>query len=190
MAEQRECCELSSQCLMRLGEREHSLRTTNSSDTRGPGRWSCETPPGPCRRPRRRRREPRAYATRRSSGDQPDLCAPSARGSRGNASQSALVDHPSVAEAAVVGAKDDTTGQAIIVFVTLKADAAAGHGRRRSLPSGSGPTSSGLLRSVSRWRRWRQGCSRSSRRRRPPRSTTRHECRRSPACARCSTPMP
>ena len=35
--------------------------------------------------------------------------------------ESALVDHPSVAEAAVVGAKDDTTGQAIIAFVTLKA---------------------------------------------------------------------
>ncbi|MHB8670646.1 MAG: acetate--CoA ligase [Acidimicrobiales bacterium] len=45
--------------------------------------------------------------------------------------ESALVDHPSVAEAAVVGAKDDTTGQAIIAFVTLKGgfDAeAAGHG--------------------------------------------------------------
>ena len=36
--------------------------------------------------------------------------------------ESALVDHPKVAEAAVVGAKDDTTGQAIIAFVTLKGD--------------------------------------------------------------------
>jgi acetyl-CoA synthetase len=35
--------------------------------------------------------------------------------------ESALVDHPSVAEAAVVGAADPTTGQAIIAFVTLKA---------------------------------------------------------------------
>jgi acetyl-CoA synthetase len=35
--------------------------------------------------------------------------------------ESSLVDHASVAEAAVVGAKDDTTGQAIIAFVTLKA---------------------------------------------------------------------
>jgi acetyl-CoA synthetase len=35
--------------------------------------------------------------------------------------ESSLVNHPSVAEAAVVGAKDDTTGQAIIAFVTLKA---------------------------------------------------------------------
>ncbi len=34
--------------------------------------------------------------------------------------ESALVDHPSVAEAAVVGAKDETTGQAIIAFVTLR----------------------------------------------------------------------
>jgi acetyl-CoA synthetase len=34
--------------------------------------------------------------------------------------ESALVDHPTVAEAAVVGAKDETTGQAIIAFVTLK----------------------------------------------------------------------
>ena len=34
--------------------------------------------------------------------------------------ESALVDHPSVAEAAVVGAKDETTGQAIVAFVTLK----------------------------------------------------------------------
>ncbi len=34
--------------------------------------------------------------------------------------ESALVDHPSVAEAAVVGANDPTTGQAIIAYVTLK----------------------------------------------------------------------
>ena len=34
--------------------------------------------------------------------------------------ESALVDHPAVAESAVVGAKDDTTGQAIIAFVTLR----------------------------------------------------------------------
>jgi acetyl-CoA synthetase len=36
--------------------------------------------------------------------------------------ESALVDHPSVAEAAVVGANDPTTGQAIIAYVTLKGD--------------------------------------------------------------------
>jgi len=34
--------------------------------------------------------------------------------------ESALVDHPSVAEAAVVGAKDATTGQGIIAYVTLR----------------------------------------------------------------------
>jgi len=36
--------------------------------------------------------------------------------------ESALVDHPTVAEAAVVGAADATTGQAIIAYVTLKSD--------------------------------------------------------------------
>ena len=35
--------------------------------------------------------------------------------------ESALVDHPSVAEAAVVGKTDDLTGQAIFAFVTLRA---------------------------------------------------------------------
>jgi acetyl-CoA synthetase len=34
--------------------------------------------------------------------------------------ESALVDHPSVAEAAVCGRKDETTGQAIVAFVSLK----------------------------------------------------------------------
>jgi len=34
--------------------------------------------------------------------------------------ESALVSHPNVAEAAVVGAKDDTTGQAIVAFVILR----------------------------------------------------------------------
>jgi len=34
--------------------------------------------------------------------------------------ESALVSHPSVAEAAVVGAADDTTGQAIVAFVILR----------------------------------------------------------------------
>ncbi|MHB1445854.1 MAG: acetate--CoA ligase [Acidimicrobiales bacterium] len=39
--------------------------------------------------------------------------------------ESALVDHPSVAESAVVGAKDETTGQAIIAFVTLRSGQSA-----------------------------------------------------------------
>jgi acetyl-CoA synthetase len=37
--------------------------------------------------------------------------------------ESALVSHPSVAEAAVVGANDATTGQAIIAYVTLRGEA-------------------------------------------------------------------
>lgn len=36
--------------------------------------------------------------------------------------ESALVSHPSVAEAAVVGRKDELTGQAIAAFVTLRGD--------------------------------------------------------------------
>jgi acetyl-CoA synthetase len=39
--------------------------------------------------------------------------------------ESALVSHPKVAEAAVVGAADETTGQAICAFVILRADAVA-----------------------------------------------------------------
>jgi len=38
--------------------------------------------------------------------------------------ESALVSHPSVAEAAVVGAADETTGQAVCAFVILRGDAA------------------------------------------------------------------
>ena len=38
--------------------------------------------------------------------------------------ESALVSHPKVAEAAVVGANDPTTGQAIVAFVILRGDAA------------------------------------------------------------------
>ncbi|MGN8244834.1 acetate--CoA ligase [Cellulomonas soli] len=39
--------------------------------------------------------------------------------------ESALVSHPSVAEAAVVGASDDMTGQAVVAFVILRAEAVA-----------------------------------------------------------------
>src|SRR5205807_6930672 len=38
--------------------------------------------------------------------------------------ESALVSHPSVAEAAVVGATDPTTGQGIVAFVILRGAAA------------------------------------------------------------------
>ncbi|MDP9386794.1 MAG: acetate--CoA ligase [Actinomycetota bacterium] len=57
--------------------------------------------------------------------------------------ESALVDHPTVAEAAVVGAKDETTGQGIIAFVTLKAgnEASDEHGQalRRHVATRIGP---------------------------------------------------
>ena len=48
--------------------------------------------------------------------------------------ESALVDHPAVAEAAVVGATDDTTGQAIVGYVILRGgyDADARSWARRS----------------------------------------------------------
>jgi acetyl-CoA synthetase len=42
--------------------------------------------------------------------------------------ESALVDHPSVAEAAVCGRNDATTGQAIVAFVTLKGNIDPGPG--------------------------------------------------------------
>ncbi|MDH4168647.1 MAG: acetate--CoA ligase [Acidimicrobiia bacterium] len=44
--------------------------------------------------------------------------------------ESALVDHPAVAEAAVVGAADDTTGQAIIGYVILVGGHEASHALR------------------------------------------------------------
>jgi acetyl-CoA synthetase len=40
--------------------------------------------------------------------------------------ESALVSHPMIAEAAVVGANDETTGQAIVAFVILRAGATDG----------------------------------------------------------------
>jgi acetyl-CoA synthetase len=40
--------------------------------------------------------------------------------------ESALVSHPAVAEAAVVGAKDETTGQRIVAFVILRGGKAEG----------------------------------------------------------------
>ncbi len=50
--------------------------------------------------------------------------------------ESALVDHPSVAEAAVVGAKDPDSGQAIIAFVILKADAGPAGPEGKARPAG------------------------------------------------------
>ena len=61
--------------------------------------------------------------------------------------ESALVSHPKVAEAAVVGAADETTGQAVCAFVILRESAGDGgpdiveelrkHVRRRSARSPS-----------------------------------------------------
>jgi acetyl-CoA synthetase len=40
--------------------------------------------------------------------------------------ESALISHPKVAESAVVGATDDTTGQAVVAFVILREEAGDG----------------------------------------------------------------
>ncbi|GAB2463614.1 acetate--CoA ligase [Promicromonospora xylanilytica] len=47
--------------------------------------------------------------------------------------ESALVSHEIVAEAAVVGAADDTTGQAVVAFVILRGD----HANRAATPEGA-----------------------------------------------------
>ena len=49
--------------------------------------------------------------------------------------ESALVSHPVVAEAAVVGASDETTGQGIVAFVILRADALEGTQDLDALPA-------------------------------------------------------
>jgi acetyl-CoA synthetase len=58
--------------------------------------------------------------------------------------ESALVDHPMVAESAVVGAADATTGQAIVAFVTVKggvaADVELGEELRHHVARRIGPT--------------------------------------------------
>ncbi len=58
--------------------------------------------------------------------------------------ESALVDHSSVAESAVVGANDPTTGQAIMAYVILKGDQTAspelGEELRRHVAKKIGPT--------------------------------------------------
>jgi acetyl-CoA synthetase len=47
--------------------------------------------------------------------------------------ESALVSHPTVAEAAVVGANDETTGQGIVAFVILRAGSEDGPGVAQAL---------------------------------------------------------
>ncbi|MBA4607402.1 acetate--CoA ligase [Aeromicrobium sp. Marseille-Q0843] len=47
--------------------------------------------------------------------------------------ESALVSHPTVAEAAVVGASDDTTGQAVVAFVILRESAGEAGGTEEAI---------------------------------------------------------
>ena len=55
--------------------------------------------------------------------------------------ESALVSHPKVAEAAVVGAKDEDTGQAVCAFVILREDAPATAATLRHRPGARASTS-------------------------------------------------
>ena len=64
--------------------------------------------------------------------------------------ESALVVAPAVAEAAVVGATDETTGQAIVAFVILRSTAARG---RRSCPRSSATMSSKVLGPIAKPKR-------------------------------------
>ena len=84
--------------------------------------------------------------------------------------ESALVGHPDVAEAAVVGRPDELKGQALVAFVTLKAGRAAG-----------GRGEGGAAR--------RTSCARSARSRGPRRSASPRRCprpARARSCAACS----
>ena len=65
--------------------------------------------------------------------------------------ESALVSHPAVAEAAVVGATDETTGQGIVAFVILRGDARTARTSCRNCASTSATRSA---RSPSHARSW------------------------------------
>jgi acetyl-CoA synthetase len=58
--------------------------------------------------------------------------------------ESALVSHPKVAEAAVVGATDPDTGQAVVAFVILREDAGQASG-----DGGDGGDQTGLVKELS-----------------------------------------
>jgi acetyl-CoA synthetase len=60
--------------------------------------------------------------------------------------ESALVSHPKVAEAAVVGRPDELTGTAIVAFVTPKAGAGVGKGLERELRDHVGRQIGGLAK--------------------------------------------
>ena len=64
--------------------------------------------------------------------------------------ESALVDHPSVAEAAVVGRAHELKGQAITAFVTLKEDGKSGTVARRAASTISRRTSSEKIGAIAR----------------------------------------
>ncbi|TAK71334.1 MAG: acetate--CoA ligase [Actinomycetota bacterium] len=57
--------------------------------------------------------------------------------------ESALVSHPAVAEAAVVGAADETTGQGIVAFVILRSDSTSANGSHTDGSHTSGSRASG-----------------------------------------------
>jgi len=59
--------------------------------------------------------------------------------------ESALVSHPKVAEAAVVGASDPTTGQAVVAFVILRGGAAA------AAAAGDGSTAESVVADLRNW---------------------------------------
>jgi acetyl-CoA synthetase len=59
--------------------------------------------------------------------------------------ESALVSHPKVAEAAVVGASDATTGQAVVAFVILRGGAAA------AAAAGDGSTAESVVADLRNW---------------------------------------
>ena len=83
--------------------------------------------------------------------------------------ESALVSHPAVAEAAVVGPPDELKGQAIVAFVTLKAGQAA-----------TAAVEEGAVRA--------RGAARSARSRAPTRSASPTRCPRrgrARSCAGC-----
>ena len=98
--------------------------------------------------------------------------------------ESALVSHPTVAEAAVVGASDEMTGQGIVAFVILRGSAARTRPRARRRSRRCATTSPRRsARSPSRGRSW---SSRSCPRPGPARSCA-GCCATSPRTARSAT---
>ncbi len=101
--------------------------------------------------------------------------------------ESALVSHPKVAEAAVVGATDETTGQGIVAFVILRGGVPPRRPRAaRSSPSCATTSPTRSARSPSRDRSWSSpSCPRPA----PARSCDAC-CATSPSTATSATPPP